>query len=188
MKNKAIIFAAVIILLTRVVSVSASNDHSNEHSVLGESNRVDNQQDNKNSKKSLPTSAQVSPTGITALNNEEDSDCDDNVKNHGAFVSCVAREHLGGDSVSEAAHLDTGKKDDIDDDEDDISPTVTPIASASPTITPTETITPTASESPTVTPTTTITPEQEQGLLDAQIKGLIDQLKNFIISLTSLLS
>ena len=58
-------------------------------------------------------------------------ECDPNAdwKNHGAYVSCVAHQHLGGQVVSQAAKSDIGKK------------KVTP--SVSPTATPTATLTPT---------------------------------------------
>lgn len=179
MKNKAIISAVVIILLSSAVSASASNDHSNQRSALGENNRVENHKEDNDNKNPLPTS-----------HVEENDDCDDNVKNHGDFVSCVAHEHLGGNRVSEAAHSDNGKKDDEDDDnddEDDISPTVTLILSVIPTATPSDTITPTPTKTPVITPTVTLTPEQEQGLLITQLKGLIDQLKDLMNSLTSFL-
>lgn len=69
---------------------------------------------------------------------EGEGDCDSGAewKNHGEYVSCVARLHLDGDEVSEAARSEIGKKaDDHDNDgDDDISPTITP--SVSPTITP----------------------------------------------------
>jgi hypothetical protein len=58
---------------------------------------------------------------------------DGNWENHGAYVSCVAKLHQGGKTVSEAARSDIGKKKHGD------GPTVTP----SPSATPTATLTPT---------------------------------------------
>lgn len=125
--------------------------------------------------------------------------CIDNPINHGAYVSCIARQHLGGAVTSQAAQSDIGKKDNDDaDDTDDISPTV------SPTITPTETITPTVTpsvteaptETPAVTPTEAITPTttpttaqtevlaQEDESFQIELKKLFDQLIKFLTPLS----
>lgn len=66
----------------------------------------------------------------------EECDSESEWKNHGEYVSCVAKKHLGGKEVSEAARSEIGKKSDDhgNDGDDDILPTITP--SVSPTITP----------------------------------------------------
>jgi hypothetical protein len=75
-------------------------------------------------------------------------DCDSSAewKNHGAYVSCVAKLHLGGKTVSQAARSDIGKKQHGE-------PSITP--SVSPTATPTATITPTPTE-PVTSPESTL--------------------------------
>jgi len=64
----------------------------------------------------------------------ENTECDSNAsyKNHGEYVSCVARQGLGGQVVSAAAKSDIGKK------QVSITPTITPSStpSATPTVTP----------------------------------------------------
>lgn len=55
---------------------------------------------------------------------------DANWKNHGEYVSCVAKLHQGGKNVSEAAKSDIGKKD-KDDEENEVE--VSPSPSPSPT-------------------------------------------------------
>src|SRR6266550_1632632 len=61
---------------------------------------------------SVEPSVSVSPSAIP---------CDPNGewKNHGQFVSCVAKLHLGGKFVSEAAQSDIGKKHHDNDGDDD---------------------------------------------------------------------
>src|SRR3989344_3933414 len=71
--------------------------------------------------------------------NSSGCNLDDEWKNHGEFVSCVAHEHRGGDDVSEAARSDVGKKfeddefENEDEDEDEIDDDDDLIASPSPT-------------------------------------------------------
>lgn len=74
-------------------------------------------------------------------------------KNHGEYVSCVAREHRGGKEVSEAARSEIGKKHEENDENDENeeeendehpSPTITSV------ITPTATISPITSSLPSI--------------------------------------
>jgi hypothetical protein len=58
-------------------------------------------------------------------------DPDGDWKNHGQFVSCVAKEHEGGDEVSEAARSDVGKKHHHPSSTPSPMPSVSPSASAS---------------------------------------------------------
>lgn len=123
----------------------------------------------------------------------EDESCDDEVKNHGEYVSCVAKKH-DEQKVSEAAKSDIGKKhedldDDDEDDDDDKNPTITPITSpsVSPVLSPTGTVsgTPTPSEAPTTTPP--VTPEPNPTSPTA-VDGLIKVLQDLIAALTSAFS
>lgn len=68
--------------------------------------------------------------------------CDPNAnwKNHGAYVSCVAKTHPGGAVVSAAAKSSVGKH-------EDVTPTITP------SVSPTESPTPSPSATPSATPT-----------------------------------
>lgn len=65
-------------------------------------------------------------------------------KNHGQFVSCVARVHEGGDDVSEAARSRVGRV------KRDVSPTIS--------VTPTIILSPTITGVPTVSPALSLTP------------------------------
>ncbi|MDP3941846.1 MAG: hypothetical protein Q8Q49_06080 [bacterium] len=68
----------------------------------------------------------------TSAETTEECDSEGDWKNHGEYVSCVAKLHVGGDEVSEAARTDVGKKSDEHGD----GPSVTPTLSTTPTITP----------------------------------------------------
>jgi len=77
----------------------------------------------------------LTPTGTASAGVQCDPDA--NWKNHGAFVSCVAHLHGGGEEISEAARSDTGKKhiDETPTPSASPSPTISPITSAIPTVT-----------------------------------------------------
>lgn len=115
-------------------------------------------------------------------------------KNHGAYVSEVAKTHPGGAVVSAAARSDIGKKKQSSTTPtptDIITPT--PTAIVTPTVTPTITVaptsTPTAEPTPSATPspTLTITQDDTQLLADngfLNVKGILKSLSNFLKSLT----
>ncbi len=89
-------------------------------------------------------------------------------KNHGSFVSCMAKLHLGGASVSAAAQSDIGKEHDEDE-------SVSPSASPSPT--------PSSSPSLGVGTSAAVTVEGTK----IEINALIQVLQNIITSLQHLL-
>lgn len=62
---------------------------------------------------------------------EEECNPEEKYKNHGEYVSCIAREHRGGEEVSDAARSDIGKKHENDNDgnDDHLSPTISPVTS-----------------------------------------------------------
>jgi hypothetical protein len=66
---------------------------------------------------------------------EETCDPDATWKNHGQYVSCVAKTHPGGQVVSAAARSDVGKKHHA------VTPTATPSAEPTETLTPTPPVT-----------------------------------------------
>jgi hypothetical protein len=80
-----------------------------------------------------PTEVLVSPT--IKLSPSPTCDKDHEWVNHGGYVSCVAKQHLGGQMTSEAARTDIGKK------VTNTTPSVSPSGTPSGTITPTVTIT-----------------------------------------------
>lgn len=82
-----------------------------------------------NSKKAMPAGRQVQGVRVTQ---QETCDPSAEWKNHGSYVSCVAKTHPGGQVVSEAARSDVGKKH---------QPSVTPSVSPTETLTPTPPIT-----------------------------------------------
>jgi hypothetical protein len=85
-----------------------------------------------------PTGIEVEPTIVNSPT--PSAACDENAewKNHGSYVQCVAKLHLGGQTTSQAARSNVGKKNGAPT----ISPTITVTATPSVTITPTVTITP----------------------------------------------
>ena len=134
---------------------------------------------------------------------EEVQDCSkiDQYKNHGEYVSCVAHQKAGGKVVSEAAKSSIGKKDDDENenDEDDITPSVTP--TINPSVTPTISVTPTATPSVTLSPTPTPTESGPTSTISAtptptvtaqaaisEIQAAIETLNKIIDSLKHLIS
>lgn len=115
----------------------------------------------------------------------------DGHENHGEFVSCVARLHLGGDEVSEAAHSDIGKGEEEEEHEGaspsatpSMSPSPTPSASASAAPTPTPEATESASPSPTASGSAELLPNAQK----TQVQNIITMLQGIINNLKSLLS
>jgi hypothetical protein len=96
-------------------------------STLTSTPRVDDQDDKGNK-------------DVKGAKTAEGCDSEGSWKNHGEYVSCVAKQHVDGKEVSDAAKSDIGKKSDEDhddeNDDDDTVPSVTPSVSVSPTITP----------------------------------------------------
>jgi hypothetical protein len=112
--------------------------------------------------------------------------CDPNAqwKNHGQYVSCVAKQGLGGQAVSAAARSDVGKK------KAQVTPSVSPSVSptASPSVSPT--ITPSESPTPTDGPITSAESELAMGgnfltdnIFVNSVKTAFDSMKKFIASL-----
>lgn len=179
---KKLTFATLsLIILLSAHQVSASNDKGNKS------------EDNPSINKSNEHSGKEDKSKIEVND-------DDEWKNHGQFVSSVARTHSGGEEVSEAAHSSIGKKhdddndnDDNDNDDDDITPSVSPTQTPTetPTVTPSETLTPTPTEDPNSTPSPTLTetptPTPGEGSnanamqeIISTIGGLINTLKNLL--------
>ncbi|HVA97140.1 MAG TPA: hypothetical protein VND99_05790 [Candidatus Acidoferrales bacterium] len=96
----------------------------------------------------------ISPTATISI-----TPCapDDNLKNHGKYVSCVAHLHEGGEEVSETAHSDIGKDNHHTTPTPSVSPSTSPEPSTAPSVSPT----PSASVSP--TPITTAMGQVDEG-------------------------
>lgn len=171
MKSKAIILFFSVLILSSATAAYAANEHSNQNKEK-HSEKYELRAQNENS--------------------EENGECNEEVRNHGEYVSCVAHTHPGGDVVSEAARSQIGKiyNDDEDEEEDeDETPTVTP--EVSPSVTPEVSPSVTPEVSPSVTPelspeaTPSATPEPEP--LGEQINGFIDQIKELLDKISSIL-
>lgn len=88
---------SIIPTVTPIVSPTAAPEHD---------------EDNDKDKNDQQDAGEV--LGLQSENSSsssKDTKCDPNTdyKNHGAYVSCVAHEHQGGEEVAEAAHTDIGK-------------------------------------------------------------------------------
>lgn len=158
MSIKSLIIVPVIALFfAAAIQVSASTQNPNQNG----------RKDNDSLEAVTVTPAQ-----------ESDDDCEDeNLKNHGAYVSCIARKHEGGESVSAAARSSIGKKDEKDDEDENTF-------SVTPTVIPTVAVTASPTVSPSVTPVSSTT--QVESAIAAQLKSLIEELQNLINFLTSL--
>lgn len=122
-----------------------------------------------------------SAASVSAIN------CVDNPANHGAYVSCIARQHLGGSVTSQAAQSNIGKKisssptpTPITTTTPAVTPTPTPTETPTSTVTPTPTVTPIETTTSTVTPTPTPATTSEQEPLSTELKKLLDQIKKLI--------
>lgn len=95
----------------------------------------------------------------------EECDPEAEWKNHGEYVSCVAKMHPDGQSVAEAARSDVGKKH---------QPTTTP------------SVTPSVTETPTPTPITS--PETELGIASSPFEKFLKAISHLLQDLSFLKS
>lgn len=133
--KKEIIIIATLALFLITPQVFADSDHSkknnhdnkNKVSVVNLEQEIitptitpfvtrflddDDKEENKRTRK-IQRALQKNEISQTDEDDDEDSegcDPDDDYRNHGDYVSCVAKEHRGGKAVSEAARSDIGKK------------------------------------------------------------------------------
>ncbi len=98
-------------------------------------------------------------------------------RNHGEFISCFAREHLGGAITSDAARSDIGKHEDESSEEAEPSPSSSPTASPNPSISPS----PTSSES--ASPSASVNISESTNI---ELKAFIAVLQNILKSLQAL--
>lgn len=129
------------------------------------------------------------------IEQEEECDSEQEWKNHGEYVSCVAKLRLGGKVTSEAAKSDIGKKNqnDENDDEDENEPSPSP--NASPSASPSASPTTSPSASPSVSPSPVGIGVTSGGAVNSSlqdsnldIRALIQFLQNLIDSLKKLMT
>lgn len=96
--------------------------------------------------------------------------CDPNAnwKNHGEYVSCVARLHKGGKAVSEAAKSDIGEKEDSNKAQESPEPSESPASSSSPSASP------------------SASPAAVSQAVNMELQALIQTLQNILTSLQKL--
>lgn len=90
-------------------SGNSNSDHgSNRQNLLTNAGENENEVEPSAS----PESKKLNTSRGPAASSSAKETCDPNFpwKNHGEYVSCVAKLHLGGQSVSEAARSDIGRK------------------------------------------------------------------------------
>lgn len=128
----------------------------------------------------------VTPVLAEKGGNRGNNNCDPNAnwRNHGEYVSCVARLHKGGEEISEAAKSDVGKKDDENENEEEENESPRP--SVSPSASPTPSGSPVPSSSPSASPSASPTITTVEGAR-IEINALIEILQNLIKSLKHLI-
>lgn len=115
---------------------SAHTNHVNnnvQNTTVNQSAETDNDTQN-----AIPTTIPTNNPTVTPSTSPCDPDA--HWKNHGAFISCIAHLHQGGEEVSEAAHSEIGKS---NEPSEELTPSVSPSPSATPSVSPTVTVSPT---------------------------------------------
>jgi hypothetical protein len=126
----------------------------------------------------------ASPTVQPSATPNPSCDPDSDWENHGKFVSCVAKEHLGGQVTSLAAKSDIGKHKDKDDNDQDDHDNHHP----RPSKTPEPSSTASATPSPTPPITSAIDTFHFQALnLQGPLERIIGSLSDLLSSLKNLL-
>ncbi len=190
MKKLALITLVTLIMATAPVALAKSENSNNDHGKGQEvsaqvrqddEHKADSSQVPQPSVNQVQGQSAVSPSSSPASSN---CDPDGDWKNHGQYVSCVAHEHEGGESVSEAARSDVGKNH-HGSPKPSFSPSASPVASqsASPSISPE----PSSSASSSASPEGTASGQNIGDTLGSQIQGIIDALQGLIHSLQGLI-
>lgn len=135
----------------------------------------------------------LASTPSLAHHNPNEGECDPNEdwKNHGAYVSCVAHTHPGGEVVSAAAQSDVGKKDveESASPSPSVSPSPSPEVSPSPTPEPSPSPSPEASPSPSPEGTALVLPGSGLNLNNNDaLEKIIEKLEQLLERLQNLLS
>lgn len=174
MRKHLLILLPLFLLVVVPAFASQSKNEKNEklHEPQIKINRESNDEDPVS--KSEAISVSVKPEVSV------ECDPDEEWENHGKYVSCVAKLHLGGKEVSEAAKSDIGKK--HKSDKDDITPSVNPSAAISLTPTASTSVTPTAQSSLTVTPPFSESVTLPKNQLDTIVK-VLEKMLNFFKNL-----
>lgn len=170
MKKLAFLTLSIIILFS-AQQVSAVSEKANGKA-------TDNPSSEKRNENSIKQESVDDETDLEVEEPEDENEGEDEWKNHGQYVSSVAKTHPGGSAVSEAAKSDIGKKDHDEDEGEEEEPSITP----SGTITPSPTDDPDATPSPTLTETPTPTPDEDNSSSE-QMNALIQVLENIINTL-----
>jgi hypothetical protein len=178
MSRLLVLFVALFLITATTLTFAQSensNSRGNSSSNRGSSDVTSNSQGKNGTNKKVDvnlvessSSGQASPTCAPEAQ----------WKNHGDYVSCVARLHLGGKTVSEAARSDIGKKR-ASTASASINPSPTASSSASESATPA----PTASES--ATPTASLLGGTE---IVQQFEAFGQLIKEFVHNLRSVFS
>jgi hypothetical protein len=169
--RKEITIAAITLLLTATPAFAQSSHANNDHH-NGNSDETHTNQNNGTVKgiqtQNIPfihtnepdrDDITITPTTIPSVSpavspavSPSIAPCnpDDNWKNHGAYVSCIAHLHESGHFVAKAAHHDN---DNDKDDHPSITPSVEPSTSPEPSMSPEPSASPSVSPVPSVSPT-----------------------------------
>ena len=101
---------------------------------------------------------------------------------HGEYISCIAREHLGGAFTSSAARSDIGKHAD-ENNEQESSEGAEPSPSSSSTVSPSPSISPSPTSSVSASPSASASISEGTNI---ELKAFIAVLQNILKSLQSL--
>lgn len=169
------------VLITTTVSAEPGKNNDKESKNQGKNQEIsENQGSSGNSGKNLKDSSgkNVDTASSSGKQSNKPENCDPNFpwKNHGEYVSCVAKLKLGGKTVSEAARSDIGKKN------KNASSSALPSPESSSSATPSATPTPEATSSGGLAATITENLEslqQEINTVVSQFAALLDLLNPF---------
>ncbi len=166
----------IVVLLGFTTLSYAKSENSNNSNDNGKSGSNSKSQ-NKDQGSQNPNSDNSNPTPSASPASDPKQTCDPNAgwKNHGEYVSCVAKLKLGGQAVSEAARSDVGKK-----------KSGTPSASLSPSPSSTASATPTASGS--ASPTASGSAVPSLNIIQNQAKNIVNSLKHILDQFIALFS
>ncbi len=185
MKKHTPIFLPVILIIFAllVLPVDASQEKQNKNSNKNENARVQKIE----ARAVNESDPSITPSVVLSVSPVSECDPQNEWKNHGEYVSCVAKQKTGGESVSSAARSSIGKKQKTNRPEVSVSPSLTPSVSptAAPSVSPSVTLTiaptvePSLTATPTAVPTVTIPTDQAQAVVRI-LERMLNYFKNLL--------
>lgn len=136
MKHTTVLTLALLLTIAATPAFAAPNENKSNNGKANGQNKEE--QAEKKAVQALEVT--IAPSEVPAVSAAPSQAVSPTWKNHGEYVSSVAKTHPGGKVVSQAARSDIGKKQKAPTPSVSVAPSIVP--SVEPSVEPTQTVTP----------------------------------------------